>query len=300
MTIQEARKQVDAVENKVNSSFHDLRSSAFGIADLVEKPKGLNTTAWISRIAGVMCFVGLILGGEANRVREEKNAHVQEIERHNQTERSNLQKLRQLRTNAFSGDSAVLTEGIVRRLNEAEDTRVELLRSMGIDAIADYVSVGGEVSADFGWSGGGFADLDLSGVLESVHGRGSEGTPQGNGVATPVGGALNVQKYGNDSMTEEKRLSLSDENNSVPNGQLDTKQTNETSPLKQIDGRFLLASLIDGIGYDSDDAMKQVLSEVINEIWDNPSLSVDQKCLALLIMKQQSIWGTLIQQYSWA
>lgn len=62
MTIQEARKQVDAVENKVNSSFHDLRSSAFGIADLVEKPKGLNTTAWISRIAGGMCFVGLILG----------------------------------------------------------------------------------------------------------------------------------------------------------------------------------------------------------------------------------------------
>ena len=186
--------------------------------------------------------------GEANRVRQEKNAHVQEIERHNQTERSNLQKLRQLKANAFSGDSVALTEGIAQRLNEAEDTRVELLRSMGIDATAEHVSVGGEASADLGWSGGGFADLDVAGVLESVHGRGSEGTAQSNGVATPVGGALNAPSYSNDSLAEERNIPFSDENNNPPDNQSDVRQTNEASPLRQIDGRLLFMPLIDEIG----------------------------------------------------
>lgn len=216
--------------------------------------------------------------GEANRVRQEKNAHVQEIERHNQTERSNLQKLRQLKANAFSGDSVALTEGIAQRLNEAEDTRVELLRSMGIDATAEHVSVGGEASADLGWSGGGFADLDVAGVLESVHGRGSEGTAQSNGVATPVGGALNAPSYSNDSLAEERNIPFSDENNNTPDNQSDVRQTNEASPLRQIDGRLLFMPLIDEIGYDTDDAMKQVASEMINKIWDNPNLTTEQKC----------------------
>lgn len=216
--------------------------------------------------------------GEANHVRQEKNNHVQEIERHNRTERSNLQKLRQLRANAFSGDSAALTDGIVQRLNEAEDTRVELLRSMGIDATPEHVSVGGEASVDFGWSGGGFADLDLSGTPESVHGKGSEGSPKSNGVATPAGGALNVPGYGNDSLAEESNLSFLDENDNESDNQPKVKQTDETSPLKQIDGRLLLMPLIDDMGYDSDDAMKQVASEMINKIWDDSSLSAEQKC----------------------
>ena len=127
--------------------------------------------------------------GDVDRVRQQKNAHVQEIERHNQVERSNLEKLRRLRTGAFGEDSAALTEGIAQRLNEAEDARVALLRSMGIDATPDHVAVGGEGSADSGWRGGGFATLDIAGQIQSYQGGGSEGLP-GGGVAAPVGGGL--------------------------------------------------------------------------------------------------------------
>lgn len=114
---------------------------------------------------------------------------------------------------------------------------------MGIDATAEHVSVGGEASADLGWSGGGFADLDVAGVLESVHGRGSEGTAQSNGVATPVGGALNAPSYSNDSLAEERNIPFSDENNNTPDNQSDVRQTNEASPLRQIDGRLLFMPL---------------------------------------------------------
>jgi chromosome segregation ATPase len=79
--------------------------------------------------------------GDANRVRQQKNDHVQEIEKHNQVERSNLEKLRRLRLGAFGADSVALTDGMAQRLNEAEDARVALLRSMGIDATPDYVAM---------------------------------------------------------------------------------------------------------------------------------------------------------------
>lgn len=128
--------------------------------------------------------------GDADRVRQQKNAHVQEIERHNQVERSNLEKLRRLRSGAFGEDSAALTEGMAQRLNEAEDARVALLRSMGIDATPDHVAVGGEGSADSGWRGGGFATLDTIGQAQSYRGGGSEGLPSGGGIAAPVGGGL--------------------------------------------------------------------------------------------------------------
>lgn len=128
--------------------------------------------------------------GDADRVRQQKNAHVQEIERHNQVERSNLEKLRRLRSGAFGEDSAALTEGMAQRLNEAEDARVALLRSMGIDATPDYVAVVGEGSADAGWIGGGFAKLDTLGQTQSYRGGGSEGLPSGGGIAAPVGGGL--------------------------------------------------------------------------------------------------------------
>ena len=133
--------------------------------------------------------------GDADRVRQQKNAHVQEIERHNQVERSNLEKLRKLRAGAFGADSVALTEGMARRLNEAEDARVALLRSMGIDATADHVSVGGDGSSDSGWRGGGFATLDTSGQVKSFQGGGSEGVA-GGGIAAPVGGGLVSQDFG--------------------------------------------------------------------------------------------------------
>ena len=128
--------------------------------------------------------------GDADRVRQQKNAHVQEIERHNQVERSNLEKLRRLRAGAFGADSAALTEGMAQRLNEAEDARVALLRGMGIDATPDHVAVGSEGGNDSGWRGGGFATLDTAGQVQSYQGGSSEGLTSGGGIATPIGGGL--------------------------------------------------------------------------------------------------------------
>lgn len=128
--------------------------------------------------------------GDADRVRQQKSAHVQEIERHNQVERSNLEKLRRLRAGAFGADSAALTEGMAQRLNEAEDARVALLRSMGIDATPDHVAVGSEGGNDSGWRGGGFATLDTAGQVQSYQGGGSEGLTSGGGITTPIGGGL--------------------------------------------------------------------------------------------------------------
>lgn len=127
--------------------------------------------------------------GDADQVRQQKNAHVQEIEKHNQVERSNLEKLRRLRSGVFGADSAALTEGMAQRLNEAEDTKVALLRSMGIDAAPEHVAVGAEGGADSGWRGGGFASLDTAGQAQNYQGGGSEGLASG-GIAAPVGGGL--------------------------------------------------------------------------------------------------------------
>lgn len=157
--------------------------------------------------------------GDADRVRQQKNAHVHEIERHNQVERSNLEKLRRLRAGAFGANSVALTEGMARRLNEAEDARVALLRSMGIDATADHVSIGGDGSSDSGWKGGGFAIIDTSGQAKSYQGGSSEGVSAGSGVATPVGGGL--QSIGLPVQTEpiysygEERQNIAQDNDGV-------------------------------------------------------------------------------------
>lgn len=151
--------------------------------------------------------------GDADRVKAQKNAHVQEIEQHNRVERSNLDKLRRLRSGAFSSDSVALTEGIAQRLNEAEDARVALLRSMGIDATPDHVSVGGDGSADSGWRGGGFATLDTTGQARSYHGGGSEGVTSSGGVAAPVGGGLassGVTNESNGMMSQDPLTSQND------------------------------------------------------------------------------------------
>lgn len=128
--------------------------------------------------------------GDADRVRQQKNAHVQEIERHNQVGRINLEKLRRLRSEAFSADSAALTEGIAQRLNEAEDARVALLRSMGIDTTPRHVAVGSDGGTDFGWRGGGFVALDTVEWVQSYQGGGLGGLSSDDGGATPVGEGL--------------------------------------------------------------------------------------------------------------
>lgn len=128
--------------------------------------------------------------GDAERVRQQKNAHVHEIERHNGVERSNLEKLRRLRAGAFGSDSVALTEGIAQRLNEAEDARIALLRSMGIECAPDYVTVGGESGADLSWRGGRFSSLDTRGITQSYQGGETAGTPINKGIITPLGGGL--------------------------------------------------------------------------------------------------------------
>lgn len=134
---------------------------------------------------------------EANRVRQQKNAHIQEIEKHNAVERSNIEKLRRLQSSAFAADSAGLTAGMAERLNQAEDARVSLLKSMGINATAEYITVGGDVGSNITWNGGGFLAIDTSGQIMSYRGGSGEGMTPGGGVPTPIGGALSSTGAGN-------------------------------------------------------------------------------------------------------
>lgn len=144
----------------------------------------------------------------ADTIRQQKNEHVQEIERHNQIERSNLEKLRRLRSGAFSEDSVALTEGMAQRLNEAENARVALLSSMGIDAMPNYVIVGGKGSVDSGWRGGGFATLDTTGQPQRYQGGNSDGLLSDGGIASLVGGRLTSSLTMNGA-TNEDRESIS-------------------------------------------------------------------------------------------
>ena len=123
--------------------------------------------------------------GAVGRIKQEKRAHVREIEQHNKTERSNLEKLRQLRSGAFGENAAAMSEGIAQRLNEAEDARAALLRSMGMEATPDYVTVSEGGGGTTTWLGGSFAFMDTSGQAEQY-----QGTGMGGGVAAPVGGGL--------------------------------------------------------------------------------------------------------------
>lgn len=128
--------------------------------------------------------------GDADRVRQQKNAHVQEIDRHNQVERSNLEKLRRLRSGVFGENSDALTEGMAQRLNEAEDARVALLRSMGIDATSEHVAVGGEGNADSRWRGGSFSSIDTHGEARNYQGGEAASGLTSKGISTPLGGGL--------------------------------------------------------------------------------------------------------------
>lgn len=59
MTVQEARKQVGDAENKVNSEFSDMKSSAYSMAQAAQSEASSNTQAktWIPLIA---CLIGVI------------------------------------------------------------------------------------------------------------------------------------------------------------------------------------------------------------------------------------------------
>lgn len=234
--------------------------------------------------------------GDADRVRQQKNAHVQEIERHNQVERSNLEKLRRLRAGAFGADSAALTEGMAQRLNEAEDARVALLRSMGIDATPDHVAVGSEGGNDSGWRGGGFATLDTAGQVQSYQGGSSEGLMSGVGIVTPVGGGLG--KAGDpftcgENAQHKNRLGLNDfealdDNNAHQHEKIDAYGGilgEESAQLSDIDAAYI--SAVDGNAtpsqqYRGSRTPNEVLADMkkaIRENWMNNFNATEWKSL---------------------
>lgn len=101
---------------------------------------------------------------EAEHIRSQKAAQVEAMDEHNRTERDNIEKLRQLSSYAFEAHAVKLARSIAERLNEIEDAKVKLLRSMGIEAEPEYVSTEpeyagseayGSDSGFSGWNGGG-------------------------------------------------------------------------------------------------------------------------------------------------
>lgn len=234
--IQSCQSRVSAASNRVNAAIRQLNEASE--TDEEGNPKGdvQGAMAQLNMAQNQLAASKRALASarsEAQKVVREKNAHVQEISHYKSVENSNLAKLRQLRSNAFAANSEALTEGIVDRINEAEDARVELLRSMGVDASPDRVSAGSEGGATADWKGGGFGSLDTGGQAESYRGGGSsEGLPTGGGVSAPAGGGLNgiggvgtgtsgavsligageIQAVGNgQEATGEKSLRISDE-----------------------------------------------------------------------------------------
>lgn len=132
---------------------------------------------------------------ESNRIKQEKNNNISDIQRHNQIEKSNLEKLLELRRDTFGSNAENATKGIVGRINEAENIRVTLLRSMGMEETPEYVSENEITSSGNSWSGGGFSALDVSGIGHRYQGgntrEGFSGTDNvGKTVSTPVGGGL--------------------------------------------------------------------------------------------------------------
>ena len=117
---------------------------------------------------------------KAASVQNAKQSHVAEIEKHNKVERSNISKLQKLQQLSSSSDSAALLRGIAQRLNEAEDSRVELLKSMGLDAVPEYVNIPGETNSGMG-SGPSMRQVGISGG--ALHYQGGSG-----GAGDAVGG----------------------------------------------------------------------------------------------------------------
>ena len=126
---------------------------------------------------------------EAKMNQQEKNSQIQEIEKHNQTTKANLDKLSSLDSLAHGGNSAGLREGMVERYNEAEESRIALLKSMGIDASPEILSItvsGREQSASINL-------VDMSSrQFETVGTSEKKDNNSQLSIAAPVGGGLNT------------------------------------------------------------------------------------------------------------
>lgn len=216
------------------------------------------------------------------RVNQEKQSHVQTIEQHNKVERSNLQKLQRIRGSAFSQDSAAMTRGMAERLNSAEDSRVALLRSMGIEATADYVPVDGNGTNGNLWTAGGFAALDLSGEIQSYQGGNSEGLPSGGGSAAPVGGRLDSGTImGGVPIEDAEKLS------SVEGAQHDAPDNSAyvVSPQGIAGGEF-----------PSSENLQEAYSTLVTRIIESHALSAEEKISELNMLRNQLL--AIAQSYS--
>lgn len=70
---------------------------------------------------------------------KDKYELIYEIEDLNNKEKSNLQSVNQLKSKAFGENSYELSTKIVERINQAEKSRIELLKSLGIDAVGKVI-----------------------------------------------------------------------------------------------------------------------------------------------------------------
>ncbi len=127
---------------------------------------------------------------EVERIKSEKRKHIEDIDEYNEIGKSNIEKLRQLESKAFSNKSNYLVREMTEGYNEAEDIKAELLESMGEVATPDHISVSENQNAEsvFGVE---LKPLSKSEADSANRGGGStEGEKQSNTYAAPVGGAL--------------------------------------------------------------------------------------------------------------
>ena len=120
--------------------------------------------------------------GEAQKhlesVNENKRKLAEDIESHNEVERSNLDKLKALRSKAFADSSDGLSAGIVERLNEAEDARAELLGSLGEHIEAERSGGGTQT-----WGSVSLKEIDTSGGALDAR---TSGNSEGSGDSVPL------------------------------------------------------------------------------------------------------------------
>lgn len=191
-----ARRQVTAAQNRLAEAQRtDENGNASGNVEQAQAQLRMaeNQLAASERACAAA-------GQTAANVRTQKSSHAAEIKRHNDVERANLEKLRRLATGPFGTEQAAASREIAGRLNEAEDARVSLLKSMGIEAKAEYAALPDEGISGSPWTYGsygalmeGFPDVAAPGspVSWSVGpGSAAKGGYPGNPGGMPGGDAI--------------------------------------------------------------------------------------------------------------
>ena len=213
----------------------------------------------------------------AERIKERKRTHVQEIETHNEIEKSNLEKLRWLKTKAFSENSSALSEGIALRLNQAEDARVELLRSMGIDASPDHVT------ANYGGGSSRFnsispPSIDVVGESQGVQSGGAKKISSGiKAVSAPVGGGLAAEEL--DKVSDESPGKRND--------------------LRDRELEHMLANILSDLSsasFSDNSSIESTCELMFGKIVESPNLTAEQKISRLVGLRRQL--NSVAQNYS--